>query len=219
MAYCSPADLHSLGGVPRGATPNPGRHLASAVDDTCTLDVHGFETGDAIMLRAVGSGALPAGLSEGVTYYAQAESEHTFKLRATAEGTALSFTDADPDDGPIMVIAPIDRAADIEWADRTIDEMVPGQAIPFDDTALYPDGVPQIIRITSAELAGWRGAARTGSASRSLAEVVKDAQLRLERWAKGLPVRRTPDASRQNLAAVAVATATDPKGWKEFGGL
>jgi hypothetical protein len=226
LPYCSFADLFAFG-APRGATPNPARPLASAVSDVCTLDQHGFETGDEIVFRPAGDGVMPSGLDAGVTYYAQYETEHTFRVRATASGAAIAFDDAED---PLVVIAPLARASFIAWADRMIDEMCPGQAIPFDDVALYPGGVPEVIRMTSAELAAGKMAALSGSASRSLAETVDLAQKRLERWAKGLPVRGTPDATRTNLAASAPASsasaalsatscAADPRGWRRYGGI
>lgn len=215
MPYCSPSDLYAFG-VPRGATPNPGRVLASAAGNVCTLDVHGFETGDAILFRPAGDGAMPSGLTAGTTYYAQAETEHTFRVRATAGGAALTFTDAED---PLMVIAPLNREAAIEYADRLIDDMAAGQVVPFDDVALYPDGVPAIIRMTSAELAAGKLLAVTGSASRPLSEIVDAAIKRIERWSKGLLVRATPAESRANIAAVAVAPVCDSRGWRRFGGL
>lgn len=222
MAYSTAADMVAFG-APRGATPNPGRHLASAVSSTCVLDQHDFQTGDAILFTPAGDGAMPAGLSAGVTYYAERTSEHSFKVRATAGGASITWTDAED---PLMVVAPLDRDSFIEWADRMIDEMVPGQAVPFDDVALYPDGVPAVIRMTSAELASGKMLAQSGSASRSLADTVDAAGKRLERWAKGLPVRGTPDATRTNLpvsaAPVTAANATaqsDPRGWRQWGGI
>ena len=218
MPYSSPSDLYAFG-LPRGAIPNPGRVLSSAIDSVCTLDVHGFETGNEILFRPSGDGAMPSGLSAGVTYFAQAETEHTFRVRATAGGVAITFTDAED---PLVVIAPLNRAAAIAWADRMIDDMSTGQAVPFDDTSLYPDGVPEIIRMTSAELAAGKLLAITGSASRSLSETVDAAVKRIGRWAQGLPVRGTPAASRANLAASAPPAAVayaDPRGWKKYGGL
>lgn len=223
MSYASFADLIAYG-APRGSTPNPGRVLASAASNTCTLDQHGFETGDEILFTPAGDGAMPTGLSAGVTYYAQRETEHTFKVRATAGGASIAFTNAED---PLVVVAPLNRAAAIEWADRLIDDMVPGQVVPFDDATLYPDGVPAVIKMTSAELAAQKLLAMVGSASRSLAETADLAQKRLERWSKGVPVRGTPDASRANQAAAAPAAtsallataASDPRGWKRYGGI
>jgi hypothetical protein len=215
MPYCTPSDMHAHG-VPRGATPNPGRVLASALSNVCTLDQHGFETGDEVLFRPAGDGDMPAGLTAGTTYYAQLETEHTFRVRATAGGAALTFTDATD---PLVVIAPLDKDAAIEYADRLIDDMVPGQAVPFDDTTLYPDGVPAIIRMTSAELASVKLLSGSGAASKSLADVADWAHKRLTRWSLGLPVRETPDQSRQNLAAVAVAPYEDRRGWSRYGGL
>lgn len=215
MPYCAPADLYAFG-IPRGATPNPGRTLASVVDDVCTLDVHGFVTGDEILFRPAGDGVMPAGLSAGVTYYAQAETEHTFRVRASAVGAAIAFDDAAD---PLMVIAPLNRDAAIAWASRAIDDMAAGQGVPFDDVALYPAGVPEIIKITAAELAAGKLLAISGSASRSLADTVDAALKRVERWAKGLPVRGTPVESRANLAVVATVPVYDARGWRKWGGL
>lgn len=162
---------------------------------------------------------MPSGLVAGTTYYAELETESTFKVRATPGGSALTFSDATD---PLMVIAPLDRASFIAWADRMIDDMVPGQAVPFDDASLYPAGVPEIIRMTSAELAAGKMLAQTGAASRSLADTVDLAQKRLARWAGGLPVRGTPDTSRQNIPAQApgmLAAPCDGRGWRRYGGL
>lgn len=223
MPYSSFSDLPAYG-APRGSTPNPGRVLVSAASNVCTLDQHGFESGDEILFTPAGDGVMPAGLSAGVSYYAERVTDHTFRVRATAGGSSLTFTDAVD---PLVVVAPLNRAAWIEWADRVIDDMVPGQATPFDDAALYPDGVPAIIRISSAELAAAKGCALVGSASRSLAETTDVVFKRLERWAKGVPVRGTPDASRANQAAPAdpatsalLATCqSDPRGWRRWGRL
>jgi hypothetical protein len=223
VPYCSHSDLSAFG-APRGSTPNPGRPLHSALSNTLTLDEHGFETGDEVLFRPAGDGAMPTGLSSGVTYFAQYETPHTFRVRATAGGAALTFTDAED---PLVVIAPLNKDAAIEKASRIVDDMVPGQEVPFDDTTLYPDGVPAIIQITTAELASGILLAGTGSASRSLAEVLDAAGKRLERWAKGVPVRGTPDDSRYNQAAAAPASTSvtaatcvsDPRGWRRYGGL
>jgi hypothetical protein len=188
------------------------------------LDQHGFETGDEILFTPAGDGAMPAGLSAGVTYYAQRNSEHVFAVRATAGGASITFTNAAD---PLVVVAPLNRAAAIEWADRLIDDMVPGQATPFDDVTLYPDGVPAIVKVTSAELAAAKLLSLVGSASRSIADVTDAAHKRLTRWAAGIPVRGTPDASRANQAAAAPAatsallatTGSDPRGWRRWGAL
>jgi hypothetical protein len=215
MPYCTPSDLHAFG-VPRGATPNPGRVLSSAIDSVCSLDGHGFETGDAILFQPAGDGAMPAGLSAGVTYYAEADTEHTFRVRSTAGGVAITFTDAED---PIMVVAPLNRDAAIAWADRLIDDMAAGQAVPFDDASVYPAGVPEIIRMTSAELAAGKLLSVAGAASKSLSETVDAAVKRIERWSKGLPVRGTPTETRAQVATAATVPVCDTRGWRRWGGL
>src|SRR6185295_16816878 len=103
-----------------------------------------------------------------------------------------------------------------------LNDMTPAQAVPYDDVALYPDGVPAIIRMTAAELAAGKLLAGCGAASKSLSEVVDSATKRLARWSGGVPLRGTPEATRVNVAAPAptiATTATDARGWKRFGGL
>lgn len=206
-SYCNQSDLYAYG-LPRGATPNPGRALASLADSVCSLDVHGLDTGTAILFRAIG-GTLPAELSEGVTFYAEAVTEHTFRVRATAGGAALTITDTDD---PIMVIVPLPIAESIEWASRIIDDSLPAHAAPIDGV------VPAIIRSTCAELAAGKLLAISGAASRSLSETVDMALKRVERWGKGVPLRDPDAPARTNLAA-ASAPPSDARGWKRYGGI
>jgi hypothetical protein len=215
VSYCQPSDLYSFG-VPRGATPNPGRVLAALLDNVCTLDVHGFSTGDPIFFRPAGSGSLPAELSEGVTYYAESVSEHTFRVRATAGGAALTISDAED---PVVVASPLPISDAIAWASRIIDDHMPAHAMPIEDGAT----VPEIVRMTCAELAAGKLLAMTGSATASLSAVVDGALKRLDRWSKGVPLRDANAPERTNLAATAPATATtahaDRRGWSRYGGL
>ncbi len=208
MSYCNPSDLYSWG-VPRGATPNPGRVLFSVLDDVCTLDVHGFVTGDEILFRPSGDGELPAELTPGVTFFVQLETEHTFKVRATAEGASISITDAED---PVLVIAPLPIAAAIEWADAIIDDALTAHAVPLDP-------VPPIVRMTAAELAAAKLLGTSGGSSKSLAETVDGALKRLERWRIGKPVEGADADTRENTASAAASTRTDCRGWRTFGGL
>jgi hypothetical protein len=215
VSLCQPSDLYAFG-VPRGATPNPGRVLAALLDDTCTLDVHGFDTGTAILFRAAGSGALPTGLSEGVTYYAEALTEHTFKVRASASGPALTISDADD---PVMVIVPLPVADAIAWAEQVIYDSLPAHAVPLAQGAT----VPQILRMTCAELAAGKLLALSGSATRSLTDTLEAATKRVERWGRGVPLRDAAAPARTNLAASGAPPVTSPyldrRGWRRYGGL
>jgi hypothetical protein len=215
VSYSDDSDLYAFG-LPRGATPNPGRELFSLLSNTCTLDVHGFATGDEILFRAAGAGSLPAELTAGVTYYAQRESEHTFRVRATAEGTALAISDATD---PLVVIAPLPIAAARQWADAIIDDALTGHAVPLDP-------VPALVRMTSAELTAAKLGATSGATSKSLSETVDAALKRLERWRVGKPVDGAALDSHDNLAQLGAAagpTATaclsGSESWRRFGGL
>ncbi len=212
MAYCSQNDLYAFG-LPRGATPNPGRVLDSAESPgVCSLDVHGFATGDAVFFRPAGDGAMPSGLSEGVTYYAEALTEHTFAVRDTPTGSAVVFSTAAD---PIMVTAPLAVDEAIAFAKEVIDDMVPSHA-PFAD-----DAVPAIVRMTAAEIAAAKLLGVSGAASVSLTAIIDAASKRLERWSKGATVRGAPDAPEQhtNRATVARSPFRDRRGWGTFGGI
>jgi len=207
MAYSTVSDLYDFG-VPRGATPNPGRNLDSLVSSVATLDVHGFTTGDPISFRAIGT--MPSGLVAGTTYYAEAVTESTFKVRATPTGSALSIGVAAD---PIVVIAPLNTDAAITWADAMVDDMLTDQTVP-----LSP--VPQIIRITSAELAAFRLVGSRSAQSRSLTDIMDRAQKRLDRWLAGRPVTGTADDTRDNLAVADTTPTTGASdGWARWGGL
>jgi hypothetical protein len=210
MSLCQPSDLYAFG-VPRGSTPNPGRVLSSLVASVCYLDVHGLDTGTAILFRAAGNGVLPAGLSESVTFYAEALTEHTFRVRATASGPALTIADAED---PIVVIVPLPVAEAIAWAEQVIYDSLPAHAVPLAQSA----AVPQLLRMTCAELAAGKLLAISGAASVSLSETVDAALKRVERWGKGVPLR-DPDAPARTNLAVASAPPSDSRGWKRYGGI
>ncbi len=207
--YSAVSDLYSFG-LPRGALPNPGR-LASAAHastDVFTLDEHGFTTDDPITLRAEAGGSLPSPLAAGTVYYVIALTASTFKVAAAAAGVAINLT---TDGARVLVIAPSPVAAAIAWADRMIDDRVP-HLVPF------PAPVPDIVRMTSAELAASKLLAMTGATSKSLGDTYDAAMKRLERWAKGAPIRDPNATASSNLAVSATVPYCDPRGWNRFGG-
>lgn len=207
--YCAPADLFAFG-LPRGSTPNPGRVLSSAVGSVCALDVHGFITGDPVLLRPAGDGAMPTGLSAGVTYFVELTTEHTFRLRATAGGSAITWTDAVD---PLIVISPLPVDAAISWGEQIVNNSLPAHMIPL----IAP--IPEIVKMTVAELAAGKLLALSGSASVSLSKTVDDAIARLARWSKGVPLRGPDGPPRTNLAVSATRPYCDRRGWNRFGGL
>ncbi len=210
VGYCSPSDLYSYG-LPRGALASPGRVLdsASAVGDTLTLDGHGFVSGDVVQFRALDGGALPFPLVEGASYYAIAVDDWRFRVSATSGGDAVDLTTAG---ASFVVIAPLPVQARIDKHRRLIDEALSAHAISAIDEA----NPPEILRMTNAELAAQDLLALTGKQSSSLTALWDAAQKRLERWARGVPVRAADAPVSAQLASYA-AVAVSP--WRRFGGI
>jgi hypothetical protein len=211
LNYCTGADLYNFG-LPRGALQNPGR-LVSSVDTTTNAlmcDVHGFDTDDPIQFRPEAGGSLPTPLVAGTEYYAISVTDSSFQVASAPAGAAIDFTTAG---SRIVVIAPLPILASIAWASRLIDDMLPAHLVPI------AEPIHELVRMTCAELAAGKLLTRTGSASKSLGEMVDAARKRLERWAKGIPLRGNDVPPPANLAASAAVPFKDPRGWGEFGGL
>jgi hypothetical protein len=209
--YCSSSDLYSFG-LPRGALPNPGRLVSSvsASDNTLTLDQHGYTLNDPVSFRAEAGGSLPSPLVAATTYYAISVSENEFSVSATVSGSAVDLTTSG---SRIVVIAALPIASAISWASRIIDDMLPAHLVPLEAP------IHELVVMTCAELAVGKLLARAGSASKSLSEMVDAARKRLERWAKGVPLRGENVPSPANLAVSATVPFLDPRGWGRFGGL
>lgn len=207
--YCSRSDLYDFG-VPRGAIPNPGRLALSvlASTDRIKLDVHGFETGTPVTFRAESGGSLPPELVEGATYYTIEVNEAEFSVSATEGGAPLNFS---VNGTRVLVISPLPVAARIAWASRLIDDMLPAHLVPL--TA----PVPEIVRITAAELAAYGLGYGQGAVSKTLTELVDVARKRLERWAAGVPIRGENAPEPAGLAASASVPYSDARGWNRYG--
>ncbi len=212
--YCDKRDLYDFG-LPRGGIANPARVLhpqgtADPTADTLTLNQHGFETGDLVRFRAEGGGSMAAPLVAYTPYYAIEVDQDRFQVSATIGGPAIDLTTA----GSRMVVwfeLPVD--ASITYASRQLDEMLPAHVVPLE----LP--VPPIVKMTAAELAVAKLASRGGFQSKSLGDVLVEAQKRMTRWAAGVPLRgENAPTTHTNNAAVAAA-ALDPTGWKCFGGI
>lgn len=204
--YCDVSDLYAYG-LPRGGLPNPGRLVAS-VDvqaETFTLDEHGFVDGDELTFRPDAiDGELPGGITEDVTYYARRVNDVAFRVSTQAAGgDVVNLTTAGR---RFLVVSPLPITSCIAWASRIIDDMLPAHVVPFDEA-------PEIIRMTCAELAVAKLAARQGAQTTGLSETLASAQARLQRWAKGVPIRTANMTNRANLS---VTTAPrDPRGWRK----
>ena len=208
--YATRADLYRYG-FPRGLVANPGRLCASALasTDTFELDGHGFEDGDAVLLRAESGGELPAPLVAGTTYYVLRQSEATFKLSATPNGSAVNLTT----DGASVLVAsalPIDEQLAV--LSRFVDPFIPAHATPL--TEPYPLVVVQIV----AKLAAADLLRIAGQSSESMAQLEVGAKAQLERWASGIPLRDARATSSTNRA-YSEAYGGDSRGWSNGGTL
>lgn len=213
--YCSASDVYDHG-IPRGSIPSQARVAASASTsaDAITLEQHGFETDTPVRFRAEAGGSLPSPLAEGTTYYAIAVDEDTFQVTAAEGGSAIDLTTAGE---RIVVIGPSPMDAAREFGSRAVDDLLPAHVVPIDESA-----VPPIVRITAAELAAWKLVGATGGQqSKALADIITAAQARIDRWAKGVPVRNPDAPAPANLAVSAGASSAcnDSRGWNRYGGL
>ena len=210
MAYCLPADLYSYG-LPYGALASPGRLVdsVSVAEDSITLDAHGFAAGTPVQFRAVGGGSLPDPVASGVTYYASPLDDWRFQVALTVDGAAIDLTTAGT---TFQVYASLPVEATIEKASRRIDDMIPAHLVPLSDP------VPDIVRMTAAELAAADLLAITGGASEALTAVYDRAQKRIARWARNVAIRGTnaPPTAQRSLSSV---NARPAHAWKRYGGI
>lgn len=210
-SYCDESDLAAFG-LPRGSFPNPARQVARVdlASDSMTLDEHGFSADAPVVFRPdIGSGSsLPAPIVEGSTYYAIPVSDSAFKVAATIGGSALDLT---TEGATFLVVGKLDKAAAIRAASAVVDDMLPAHVVPL------VEPYPEIIRLTAAELATARLMGSTGLTSQSYTEVLKEARIRVQRWAKGIPVRGENAPARSGLSAA--AGRRDSRGWSTYGGI
>jgi hypothetical protein len=215
MGYCDEADVYAHG-LQAGSVPSPARLVVQGADvaaNTISLDSHGFRLDAEVMFRAdqIGGASLPSPLVSGVTYYAIPVTSRAFRVAASPGGAAIDLTTAG---ARVLVVTPVPVDAAIEWASRLLDDVLPAHVVPID-----VGNVPEVVRFTCAELAGWKLAARAGTTSVSLSAIYDAARKRLDRWASGVPVRGAPEAPRAGLSAISGGSRRDPLGWRKYGGL
>lgn len=190
----------------------PARLVAEAdtAADTLELDAHGFSDDQAIQFRSVGGGSLPSPIAEATTYYVTSATDWTFQIAATVGGSAIDLTTAGT---TFVVLAPLPVADVISKAERMVDDMAPAHAVPF------ASPVPDIVRMTTAELAAAELLAMTGGESASLTAVYDAARRRIERWARGIPIRgEAPPTTAQNAVTGTPSTTSLPD-WRRYGGI
>ncbi len=206
--YCSVSDLFSYGFQP-GSIPNPARQVYSVVpgSDVLVADNHGLSDGDAVTFRvdSIG-GSLPSPLVAGTTYYVTRITDSRFAVSATSGGALIDLTTAGEN---ALVATEINYLAAIVFASELINNSLPGHIVPIDESA-----IPEIVRMTAAELAVGKLMSKYGASPTTLSASVDAAQKRLERWAKGVPVRGVNSPPRAQLSRSATAPYADLKGWR-----
>ena len=93
-----------------------------------------------------------------------------------------------------------------------IDDTLPAHVVPL------PEPCPEVVRMTCAELVVWKMLARSGGASETFSEVSKEARIRLEKWARNVPIRGSNAPVAAGLSTASVAR-TDARGWTKYGGV
>lgn len=209
--YCDAADLYDFG-LPRGHLPNPGRLVANVypTSNILELDGHGFRDDAELLFRAEDGGALPSPLAAGTTYYAIPLTDSTFKVTATAGGSAIDISTAGES---VVVTTPLSTTRAIEFVSALIDEMLPSHVVPISGT------VPTIVRATCAQLSAQYMMQATGARSENWNLLVAEARKTLTLWAKGIPIRGENAPAASNLAvARTVSGSTASRGWDTCGG-
>lgn len=213
MAFCEPSDVYDHG-LPRGSLPGQGRVVYEIVPDVAgaavfRLRAHGFALDDAVRVRAEAGGRLPSPLEQDVYYYVIPVNEDAFQLAAAEGGEALAVGSRSCG---LVVIPPDVVAAACDWATSEIEEMLPAHVLPLEEP------YPHAVRITAAELAAWKAMGNAGGSQASLTDMLDRAQKRLDRWARGVPVRKNPPPAA-NKAVTATTPARDVGGWRRYGGI
>lgn len=219
MNLCTPSDVYAHG-LPRGSIPGTGRVVESVSLDgddpgaILRLRAHGFALDTPVRVRAEAGGVLPDPLARDVTYYAIPLHEDAFRLAesASTDGVPAAALDFAGRGCGIVVIPPDPIAAAIDFGSRIVLDMLPAHVLPLET-------VPDIVRITAAELAAHNVLSTTGGAAESLTTLIDQAQARMTRWAKGVPLRENPPpAAGKAITSSAVAPAAD-SGWTCYGGI
>ncbi len=191
-----------------GGIPSTSALAASSLSgsNAITLDGHGFETGDALSVRATEGGSLSAPLVAGTTYYAVRLDNSSFELSATPTGSAIDLT---TNAVSMMVMRDPDFDYWIGVYSRWADDSFPGHSVPF--TA---GNIPSLVESLTADLVAKRMFNVGGQSSDTLKDMEVASAAQLARHAAGMPIRDAAATAPTNLAVNAsLSTRSDPRGW------
>lgn len=210
MAYASGTAAYAF--LPAGGLPNPAL-VATAVpaSDVIVCDGHGLSVGDVVRFGVEIGGSLPSPLVVETAYYVQAVvSSSRFRVSATNGGAAIDLTTAGAN---FSFTHELPWGDWYEWGARQVDSFLPPHVVPL------VEPYPEIAITANAELAALRGLQATGGSDIDLGGRLDAIRIRLQAWAKNVPLRGVDrqTQSPNNLAIVSSTGATDPRGWATRG--
>lgn len=218
MAYAALQDVYDLGFtarafvvVPRPLDPRAGDSLDFA-SGTFRLGGHGFTATDLVWFVLVGAGSVPGSASTAVAYSPLPIDFFRFRLAASANGSALTYTSAGA--GWALQIDPERRLQrHAEDATGRINECLTAYQTPLvvdPTTGRYPTQVVGICARMTARSAipslQFENAAFRAAADRVIAMERAD-DLTLADWKMGKPIN--PEATDQTTVPDDTAVATN----------
>lgn len=224
MAYCVRANVYALG-LPPEAFARPPR-IVEGVDAAAgrlLVRAHGLSANDPVTLLVQSSSALgadpsalPGGLSEGVTYYAQPSGSDALTLSATAGGTSIaSFADVGV--GAFGFLIDVGAIIDqhIDDAAAVIEEHLTAHTGPVSAAVLAGLNARMAARSLAPALGLGNPVYAKAYESVEAMRMLDDRML--ARWAAGKPVKGAADATVSTVENGAVAVVLEGGGWRQEG--
>jgi hypothetical protein len=194
-----------------------GRAAASIdpASNTIALPLHGAALNDEVSFSLPSSaGALPGGLSLGVTYYAIPVDGGAFKVSATSGGAAIDLTTAGT--GPVLVSFSAEPRIRLEVSAAS-SEAAAALLVASDVVDPVPlEVVKTVCHLAAFEVAGSLGLLNPAQPTHDI-ELIKAryeaAQKRLDRWRNGQRPARLVDAASTTTEDGAVGWGDADRGW------
>jgi hypothetical protein len=222
MSYASISDLFAFG-LRAAAFAVPGRPIA-AVDstaDTLTVPMHGATLNDParVATRSTG-GAVPGGLTPGVTYYAIPMGDDLVALADAPDGPAVDLTDAGTGALELILALTPRMQAQLDADSKVIDGALDAYGAPL------TGGIPLEVRVVNAQLSAFNLAVTLGLANpkdvaadmAGLTARYEAAMATIGRWRAGqtLPLGVT-DSTPDVVESAAAGYSDDPRDWDNAG--
>lgn len=196
-AYCEQTDAYAW--TPRGSISNPAQSVAiTAATDIITWDGHALADDDPLTFRAESGGSMPSPLVAGTTYYAIRMTDSTFKVAATAGGSAIDLTTAGSN---VLGIAQPPWTRWIEEESALIEGNCPSHVVPFSET-------PPIVRRMVSLRVAVRARMWGGNSTEPIQNEIDDALRMFTAWAKGQQIRGAIEPASAQVPQLYVGSST-----------